>query len=84
MRTRRKVLQMFQDEDAETELLAMRVKRIVYCFLEPNVDEVITALQAIGISVDKESVVWVEWSLRERKMSRFGGIIGTVLPFKHL
>jgi hypothetical protein len=56
MRTRREVFEMFQDEDAETEMLAKRVKRIVHCFLEPNVDEGITALEAMGISVDKESV----------------------------
>jgi hypothetical protein len=36
------------------------------------------------ISVDKESVVYVEWLLRERKMSRSGGIIGTLLLFKDL
>jgi len=47
---------MSQDEDAETEMLAKRVKRIVYCFLELNVDEGITALEAMGISVDEESV----------------------------
>jgi len=47
---------MFQDEDAETEMLAKHVKRIVHCFLEQNVDEGITALEAMGISVDKESV----------------------------
>jgi len=74
---------MFQDEDAETEMLAKRVKRIVHCFLEPSVDEGITALEAMGICVDKESVAEVERSLREQKMSRFGGIIGTILPFKH-
>jgi len=48
---------MFQDEDAESEMLDKRVKRIVYCFLEPNVDEGITALEAMGISVDEEIVV---------------------------
>jgi len=57
MRTRREVLEMFQDKDAETEMLANRLKRIVHCFLKPNVDEGITALAAMGISVDKESVV---------------------------
>jgi len=72
------------EEDAETEMLAKHVKRIVHCFLEPNVDEGVTTLEALGISVDKESVAYVERSLRERKMLRFGGMIGTVLPFKHL
>jgi len=48
---------MFRDEDPETEMLAKRVKHIVHCFLEPNVDEGITPLEAMGISVDKESVV---------------------------
>ena len=57
MRTRREVLEMFRDEDPETEMLAKRVKHIVHCFLEPNVDEGITPLEAMGISVDKESVV---------------------------
>jgi len=47
---------MFQDEDAETEMLAKRIKRTVHCLLEPNVDEGITALEAMGISVVKESV----------------------------
>jgi len=75
---------MFQDEDPETEMLAKGVKRIVHCVLEPNVDECITALEAIGISVDKEIVAEVEQSHRQWKMSRFGGIIGTDLPFKHL
>ena len=75
---------MFQDEDAETEMLAKHVKPIVHCFLEPNVNEGITALEVMGISVDKESVVQVEQSLMEQKMSRFGGIIGTILPFKHM
>ena len=56
MRTRCEVLEMFQDEDAETEMLAKRAKGIVHCFLEPNGDEGITALEAMGISVDKESV----------------------------
>jgi hypothetical protein len=53
---RRQVLEIFQDEDAETEMLAKRVKHIIHCFLEPNVDECITALEVLGISVDKESV----------------------------
>jgi hypothetical protein len=57
MQTRHEVLEMFQDEDVETEMLAKRVKCIVHCFLEPNVNEGITALEAIGITVDKESVV---------------------------
>jgi len=39
---------MFQDEHAETEMLAKRVKRIVHCILEPNVDEGITALEGNG------------------------------------
>ena len=56
MRTRREVLEMIQDENAETEMLAKRVKRIVHCFLESNVDEGITVLEAMGISVNKESV----------------------------
>jgi hypothetical protein len=47
---------MFQDEDAETEMLAKRVKHIVHCFLEPNGDVGITALEAMGISVNMESV----------------------------
>jgi hypothetical protein len=38
MRTCREVLEMFQDDDADTEMLAKSVKRIVDCFLEPNVD----------------------------------------------
>jgi hypothetical protein len=49
-------MEMFQDENAATEMLAKRVKRIVHCFLELNVDEGITALEAMGISVDNESV----------------------------
>jgi len=56
MRTRREVLEMFQEEDGETEMIVKRVQRIVHCFLEPAVDERITAQQAMGISVDKESV----------------------------
>jgi hypothetical protein len=48
---------MFQDEHAETEMLAKCVKHILHCFLQPNVDEGITALVAMGISVDMESVV---------------------------
>jgi len=56
MQTRHKVMEIFQDEDAETEMLAKRVKRVVHSFLEPNVDEGITALEAMGISVDKENV----------------------------
>jgi hypothetical protein len=75
---------MVEDEDAESEMLAKRVKHILHCFHELNVDDGVTALEVIGISVDKESVPYVERSLMERKMSRFGGIIGTVLPFKHL
>jgi len=56
MRTRREVLEMLQDQDTETVMLAKVVKRIVHCFLELNVDEGITALQAMEISVNKESV----------------------------
>jgi len=56
MRTCREVLEMFQDEDTETEMLAKHVKDIVHDFLEPNVDEGITGLETMGISVDKESV----------------------------
>jgi hypothetical protein len=56
MRTRCEVLEMFQDNDAETEILAKSVKRIVHSFLELNVDEGITGLEAMGISVDKKSV----------------------------
>jgi hypothetical protein len=56
MRTRREVLEMFQDVNAETEILAKCVKRIVHCFFEANVEEGITALEVMGISVDKESV----------------------------
>jgi hypothetical protein len=47
---------MFQDEDAETEMLAKCVKCIVYYFLEQNVDKDITALEVMRISVDKETV----------------------------
>jgi hypothetical protein len=47
---------MFQDQDAETEMFAKHVKRIVHCVLEPNVNEGITALEAMRISVDKENV----------------------------
>jgi hypothetical protein len=65
-------------------MLARHGKRIVHLFLEQNVDRGITALEAMGISVDIESVAEVERSPRRRKMSSFGGIIGTVLPFKHL
>ena len=57
MRICHEVLEMFQDEDAETEMLAKRVKCIVHCFLELNDNEGITALEAMGISVDKESGV---------------------------
>jgi hypothetical protein len=56
MLTRCEVLEMFQDEDADNERLAKGVKRIVHCFLEPNVDEGMTALEAMEISVDTESV----------------------------
>jgi len=37
-------------------MLAKGVKRIVHCFLEPNGNEGITALEAMGTSVDKDSV----------------------------
>ena len=47
---------MFQDEDAEAEMLAKCVKHIIHCFLEPNVDEGVTVLAAMGISVDKNSL----------------------------
>jgi len=47
---------MFQDEDAETVMLAKLVKHIVHCFHEPNVDEGIIALEPMGISIDKESL----------------------------
>jgi len=47
---------MFQDKDAETEMPAKHVKRIVHCFLEPNDDEAITGLEAMRISVDKKSI----------------------------
>jgi len=38
----------------------------------------------MGISVDWDIVAKVEQSLLEGKMSRLGGIIGTVLPFKQM
>jgi hypothetical protein len=57
MRTRREVLKMFQHKDAETEMLAMYVKSIVHCFLEPIVDEGFTAREVMGFSVDTDSVV---------------------------
>jgi len=47
---------MFPDENTDSEMLAKSVKHNVHCFLEPNVDEGITDLEAMGISVDKESV----------------------------
>jgi hypothetical protein len=47
---------MFQDDDAETETLAEHVKSIVHCVLDPNVDEGITALEVMRISIDKENV----------------------------
>jgi hypothetical protein len=47
---------MFQDDDAVTETLAKHVKSIVHCFLDPNDDEGITALEVMGISIDKENV----------------------------
>ena len=47
---------MFHDENADTDMCANRVKRTLHCFLEPNVDEGITALEVIGISVNKEIV----------------------------
>ena len=56
MRTCREVFEMFQDEDAETVMLAKLVKHIVHCFHEPNVDEGIIALEPMGISIDKESL----------------------------
>jgi len=56
MRTCCEVLEMFQDEDAEAEMLAKCVKHIIHCFLEPNVDEGVTVLAAMGISVDKNSL----------------------------
>ena len=56
MGTHREVLEMFPDENTDSEMLAKSVKHNVHCFLEPNVDEGITDLEAMGISVDKESV----------------------------
>ena len=56
MRTRREVLEIFQDEHAETGMLAKRDESIVDCFLEPNLDEGITALKVMGISEDNECV----------------------------
>jgi len=57
METHREVVEMFHDEEAEIGMLSKSCKRIVHWFLEPNVDEVITALEALRISADKESVV---------------------------
>jgi len=51
-----KVLEMFLDEDAETHMLAMTVKFIVHCLFQLNADEGFTAVEAIEMSVDKESV----------------------------
>jgi hypothetical protein len=84
MGRRCEVLEMFQDEESETEMFAKGVKCIVHCFLEPNVVEGITALEAMGMTVDKESVYYVELSLSERNMLRFRRIIVAFLPFKHL
>jgi len=75
---------MFQDEVTGTEILTKCVKGIFQCFLEPNVDKGMAALEEMGISVEKEGVLQVERSLRERKMSRLGGIIGTDLPSTHV
>jgi hypothetical protein len=47
---------MFHHEDSETEMLVKCVKHIIHCFLELNVDEGITAQEAIAISVDTASV----------------------------
>jgi hypothetical protein len=55
MRTHREVFEMFQEEYAQTEMLANCVKHIVHCFLEPNVNEGNTSQEVMGISVDKES-----------------------------
>jgi hypothetical protein len=49
-------MKMCQDEEAEIQLLAKRVKHNVHCFVGLNVEEGITALEVMGISVDKESV----------------------------
>jgi len=75
---------MFYNEDAATERFAKYVKCIVDCHLEPNIDVHITSLEAIRIPDDLDSVTWLELPPREQKMSRFGGIIGTVIPYKHL
>jgi len=47
MPTRRGVLEMFQDEDAETDILAKGLERNGHCILEPNADLGITALEGI-------------------------------------
>ena len=47
---------MFQDEDTETEMLAKHVTHIDHCFLEPDVDDGITAHEVMGITVDKDIV----------------------------
>jgi len=49
-------MEMLQDEDAETAMLAIHVKWIVRYFLELNVNVTIAALEAIGISIDEQSV----------------------------
>jgi hypothetical protein len=54
MRTNRKVLEIIQDQDAETEMVTKGVKCIVNCFLEPNLEGGISALPVMGISVDQE------------------------------
>jgi hypothetical protein len=56
MRTRSEVMQTFQDEDAESEMLAKHVKCIVHCCFRPNVNESTTAREAMGISVDTQSL----------------------------
>jgi len=56
MRPRRKVLEMFQDEDTETEMFAKCVKHIVHCFLELNIDEDTTVQEAMGTSLTNESI----------------------------
>jgi hypothetical protein len=58
---------MFQDDDVDTEMLAKHVKHVLLCSLEPNVDEGITAHEAMGISVNKKSVAEVELSLGNGK-----------------
>jgi hypothetical protein len=58
---------MLQDDDAETEMHTNHVKCIVGCISQLTVNEGITALEAIGISVNKESVAYIERPLGNGK-----------------